>query len=89
MSGKREVIGEQFSLKIDPYPAAGEACPKCGADAENYIKHPALQGGRCNSCDGIWLPGLAVTETKPIYRDQISVEPTDDGGATIRFNDGE
>ena len=80
-------IGTEVTVNINQYPAEDEVCDKCGAPSTAYVKHPALKGGRCSACGGIWLPGLSFGPTKPIYADQISATMNDDGSATIHFND--
>lgn len=62
-----EPIGEQFSVHVAPLPAEDECCPKCGADSICYEPHPALIGGNCAACDGIWLPALTFSTPEPIY----------------------
>jgi hypothetical protein len=82
----REVIGASVTLQIDPYPGKNDTCPTCDAPASEYLKHPTLKGGRCGRCGEIWLPGLTFGDEEPVYRDQISVERTADGGAIVRFD---
>lgn len=62
-----EPIGEQISVHVEPVPPADEVCGKCGADASHFVKHPALIGGNCSACDGIWLPALSFGKPEPIY----------------------
>ena len=80
-----KVIGQQFSVHVDPAPGPDEVCDECGADAEHYVKHPELIGGSCGVCGAMWFPGLSFGKPRPLYAHQLDVIAEKDGSAVVHL----